>query len=139
LTFSLYRKDFGIQCVIAPSFAEIFKNNSMQNGMLPVSIDQDQCRALAKEAEAGAELEIDLEKQEIRTAQGATFSFVIDPFRRHCLLNGLDDIALTLQKVREIEVYEQKRSGLWPWLDGLGYVMKQGKPIVTSNARAKDW
>jgi 3-isopropylmalate dehydratase len=111
----------------------------MQNGMLPVAIDQDHCRALAKEAEAGAELEIDLERQEIRTAQGATFSFVIDPFRRHCLLNGLDDIALTLQKAREIDVYEQKRSGLWPWLDGLGYVAKQGKPILTSNARVKDW
>ncbi|KAK0467941.1 aconitase [Desarmillaria tabescens] len=91
--------DFGIRCIIAPSFADIFRNNSMQNGMLPVAIPQEDCRALAEDAEAGLELE-------------AAIPFKTDPFRRHCLLNGLDDIALTLQKGSDIEEFEQRRSAI---------------------------
>ncbi|PCH41612.1 aconitase [Wolfiporia cocos MD-104 SS10] len=115
-------RDFGILSVIAPSFGDIFRNNCMQNGMLPIVLPEADCRALAEDAEAGFELEVDLEKQEIRRASGKpAISFSVDPFRRHCLLNGLDDIALTLQKVDKIEVFEKRRSETWPWLDGFGY------------------
>jgi len=125
--------DFGIRCIIAPSFADIFRNNSMQNGMLPVALSVDDCRDLAKDAEEGLELEVDLEKQEIRRANGKpSKSFVTDPFRRHCLLNGLDDIALTLQNGESITEFEQRRSAVWPWLDGFGY---KGK--IPSNAAVK--
>lgn len=117
--------DFGIRCIIAPSFADIFSNNTMQNGMLPVTLSEADCRALAEDAEAGLELEVDLEKQEVRRPGGkAPIAFTTDPFRRHCLLNGLDDIALTMQKAGEIGEFEQRRSATWPWLDGFGY---QGK------------
>ncbi|KAK7470854.1 3-isopropylmalate dehydratase [Stygiomarasmius scandens] len=132
-------KDFGIRCVIAPSFADIFRNNSMQNGMLPVILPQEQCMALAEDAEAGLELEVDLEKQEVRRPNGKTpFSFTLDPFRRHCLLNGLDDIALTMQDSKAIGTFEERRSEVWPWLDGFGY---QGKiPLSKSNtAKKTDW
>ncbi|KAI9063382.1 hypothetical protein FKP32DRAFT_1592442 [Trametes sanguinea] len=115
-------KDFGIMCIIAPSFADIFKNNTFQNGMLPVILSEEQCRELAEEAEQGLELEVDLEKQEVRRASGKpACAFQVDAFRRHCLLNGLDDIALTLQKADKIEEFEKRRSALWPWLDGFGY------------------
>jgi len=85
---------------------------------------------LAKDAEAGLELEVDLEKEEIRRANGQPpIAFSTDRFRRHCLLNGLDDIALTMQRNQAIGVFETKRTELWPWLDGLGY---EGKiPIVS--------
>lgn len=133
------RNDFGIRCIIAPSFADIFQNNSMQNGMLPVVLAQEDCRALAEDAEAGLELEVDLEKQEVRRPNGkAPIPFVTDAFRRHCLLNGLDDIALTMQKGEAIEEFEQKRSQQWPWLDGFGY---QGTKIPVSSKPSKkmDW
>jgi 3-isopropylmalate dehydratase len=131
--------DFGIRCVIAPSFAEIFKNNSMQNGMLPVVLPEADCKLLAKDAEAGLELEVDLEKEEIRRSNGvAPIKFSTDPFRRHCLLNGLDDIALTLQKASAIETFEERRSAVWPWLDGFGY---QGAkiPVAAKKAKKTDW
>ncbi|EEB93099.1 hypothetical protein MPER_08293 [Moniliophthora perniciosa FA553] len=134
-------KDFGIRCIIAPSFADIFRNNSMQNGMLPVILSQEECRALAEDAEAGLELEVDLEKQEVRRPNGKpAIPFTTDPFRRHCLLNGLDDIALTMQKVGSIENFEHRRSEVWPWLDGFGYV-KGGKiPIApTKTSKKMDW
>ncbi|KAL0581966.1 3-isopropylmalate dehydratase [Marasmius crinis-equi] len=135
-------KDFGIRCVIAPSFADIFRNNSMQNGMLPVALSQEDCQALAADAEAGEELEVDLEKQEVRRPNGKpAISFTADPFRRHCLLNGLDDIALTMQKVNGIESFEKRRSETWPWLDGFGY--QGGKipvaPTKTSMKKKVDW
>ncbi len=135
----LFRKDFGILCIIAPSFADIFENNSMQNGMLPVAISQEQCIELAKDAAAGLELEVDLEKEEIRRSNGQPpFPFATDPFRRHCLLNGLDDIALTLQRSSSIDVFEKRRTELWPWLDGLGY---DGKIYVrpTRTIKRSDW
>ncbi|KAF8165139.1 aconitase family-domain-containing protein [Crassisporium funariophilum] len=133
--------DFGIRCVIAPSFAEIFRNNSMQNGMLPVVIPQEQCRELAKDAEAGLELEVDLEKEEIRRASGQSpISFTTDPFRRHCLLNGLDDIALTMQRGSAIETFEKTRTETWPWLNGFGY---QGSKVpvapIRSSTKKTDW
>ncbi|KAG6872544.1 hypothetical protein C0995_009005 [Termitomyces sp. Mi166 len=131
--------DFGIRCVIAPSFAEIFQNNSMQNGMLPVALPQEDCHALAQDAEAGLELEVDLEKQEVRRSNGeGPIPFVTDAFRRHCLLNGLDDIALTMQKASVIEEFEQRRSREWPWLDGFGY---EGIKIPVSLKPSKklDW
>ncbi|KAH8824707.1 Aconitase/3-isopropylmalate dehydratase [Flagelloscypha sp. PMI_526] len=130
--------DFGIRCIIAPSFADIFRNNSMQNGMLPVAVPQDQCKELAEEPE----LEVDLEAQEIRRPISGKppIPFTTDPFRRHCLLNGLDDIALTLQKENEISTFETKRSSLWPWLDGFGYVPGSKIP-VGGGAKTKkmDW
>jgi 3-isopropylmalate dehydratase len=138
----VYRNDFGIRCVIAPSFAEIFSNNSMQNGMLPVVIPQEQCYELAKDAELGLDLEVDLEKQEIRRTNGEPpIPFVVDPFRRHCLLNGLDDIALTMQRGVAIGEFEQRRTEMWPWLNGFGY---QGNkvpvtPMKSSAARKTDW
>jgi 3-isopropylmalate dehydratase len=128
--------DFGIRCVIAPSFADIFRNNLMQNGMLPVVLSQEICKTLAEDAEAGLELEVDLEKQEVRRSNGSAISFTADPFRRDCLLNGLDDIALTLKKEESIEGFEQRRSMIWPWLDGLGY---QGGKIQITPTKKMDW
>lgn len=111
----------------------------MQNGMLPVAIPQEQCIELAKDAEAGLDLEVDLDKEEIRRVNGQPpIPFSTDPFRRHCLLNGLDDIALTMQRGNVIGDFESRRSEMWPWLDGFGY---SGKiPIATSQKIKKtDW
>lgn len=125
-------------CIIAPSFADIFKNNTFQNGMLPIVLSEEQCQELAAEAEAGLELEVDLEKREVRRASGKpAFSFTVDTFRRHCLLNGLDDIALTLQRAPLIEEFETRRTQVWPWLDGFGY---KGKRIPLTGGKPKmDW
>jgi len=111
----------------------------MQNGMLPIAIPQEQCRELAQDAEAGFELEVDLEKEEIRRMNGnAAIPFAIDPFRRHCLLHGLDDIGLTMQREDVIRSFETRRSQTWPWLDGHGY---NGKiPVEPVRAAKKtDW
>ncbi len=111
----------------------------MQNGMLPIAIPQEQCRELAEDAEAGLELEVDLENEEIRRPGGKpAVSFTTDPFRRHCLLNGLDDIGLTLQREEPIRSFEERRSATWPWLDGFGY---KGKILVAPVRPAKktDW
>lgn len=105
----------------------------MQNGMLPVALPVEQCRILAKDAEEGLELEVDLEKEEVRRENGESISFTTDPFRRHCLLNGLDDIALTLQKNEKIEEFELHRTETWPWLDGFGY---EGTKILLTRAQA---
>ncbi|KAG5636504.1 hypothetical protein H0H81_007763 [Sphagnurus paluster] len=132
--------DFGIRCIIAPSFADIFRNNSMQNGMLPVVLSEEECRALAEDAEAGLELEVDLEKEEVRRANGkAPIPFVTDVFRRHCLLNGLDDIALTMQKGAAIEEFEQRRSQQWPWLDGFGYQGSKIPVAARKTSKKMDW
>ena len=112
------RKDFGIQCIIAPSFAEIFKTNTLQNGMLPIVLSPDECKILYDDAMSCKALEVDLEKQEIRREEGSPMTFTVDPFRRHCLLNGLDDIGLTLRKSEAIDAFERRRSENWPWLDG---------------------
>ncbi|KAG9037729.1 3-isopropylmalate dehydratase [Tulasnella sp. JGI-2019a] len=139
-------KDFGINAVIAPSFGEIFKTNSMQNGVLPVVIPQEACKELYEDASQGLELTVDLEKLEVRRSrkdggeQPPPIRFDVEPFRRDCLLNGLDDIALTLKNEGDITQFEEKRSELWPWLDGFGY-QKSGR-IDAKIARKKakvDW
>ena len=111
----------------------------MQNGMLPVTLSEEESKTLAEDAEMGFELEVDLEKQEIRRPNGkVAIGFTTDPFRRHCLLNGLDDIALTLQKEASIKTFEQKRTEKWSWLDGFGY---QGAkiPVATKKRTKMDW
>ncbi|HEX2581128.1 MAG TPA: 3-isopropylmalate dehydratase small subunit [Dongiaceae bacterium] len=109
--------DFGIRCVIAESFADIFYNNCFKNGILPIALPKEDIQKLLDDAERGANavISIDLEKEEIRGPDGGTISFTIDPFRRHCLLNGLDDIGLTLQKENRIEEYERRRATEAPW------------------------
>ncbi|KAF8639877.1 hypothetical protein AX17_001131 [Amanita inopinata Kibby_2008] len=132
--------DFGIRCIIAPSFAEIFRNNSMQNGMLPIALPKEDCQSLAEDAEAGLELEIDLEQEEIRRQSGKqSIAFSTDPFRRHCLLNGLDDIALTMQRSTAIETFESKRSRLWSWLDGFGYKGRKIPVAPTRQTSKTEW
>ena len=110
--------DFGIRCVIAPSFADIFFNNCFKNGILPIVLPQDEIDKLMDDAERGANaaVTVDLEAQEIRGPDGGTIPFDVDPWRRHCLLNGLDDIALTLEKEAAIQSFEEKRSQAMPWL-----------------------
>jgi 3-isopropylmalate/(R)-2-methylmalate dehydratase small subunit len=109
--------DFGIRCVIAPSFADIFFNNCFKNGVLPVILPQDQIDQLMSLADKGATITVDLENQ-IVTAYPSNmhFSFVTDPFRRHCLLNGLDDIGLTEQNAGKIDSYETRQKNERPWL-----------------------
>ncbi|MDA8233009.1 MAG: 3-isopropylmalate dehydratase small subunit [Magnetospirillum sp.] len=110
--------DFGIRCVIAPSFADIFYNNCFKNGILPIKLPQEQLDKLMDDAERGANatVTIDLERQEIRGPDGGCVSFDIDPFRKHCLLNGLDDIGLTLQKADKIAAFEARRRAGTAWL-----------------------
>ena len=110
--------DFGITCVIAPSFADIFYNNSFKNGILLITLPQETVDRLMADAEKGenARLAIDLETQEITRPDGETIGFEIDPFRKHCLLNGLDDIGLTLQKDDRITAFEARREADQPWL-----------------------
>jgi 3-isopropylmalate/(R)-2-methylmalate dehydratase small subunit len=102
--------DFGIRCVISTSFADIFYNNSFKNGILPITVSPENLEKLFDDAGRGsnATLTIDLEKQEITDPDGGTIRFEIDPFRKHCLLNGLDDIGLTLEKGPLIDAYEAK-------------------------------
>ena len=109
--------DFGIKCVISTSFADIFFNNCFKNGILPVVLPQDQVKVLMSDAEKGANsiIEVDLEKQTIASSDGEVFTFDVDPFKKHCLLNGLDDIGLTMEKESDITAYEAKASQLFPW------------------------
>jgi 3-isopropylmalate/(R)-2-methylmalate dehydratase small subunit len=109
--------DFGIRCVIAPSFADIFYNNCFQNGILPVKLpkaDVDTLMAVA--GSDNPELTVDLENQEIRAPNGVVIRFDIDPFRKQCLLEGLDDIGLTLKKLDRIEAFEREYAEKFPWL-----------------------
>ena len=107
--------DFGIRCVIAPSFADIFYNNCFKNGILPVALPQAQVDALTQAAEAQQPITVDLEKQTV-TAGNHAFSFEVDAFRKHCLLNGLDDIGLTQQKTPQIASFEATQRQNAPWL-----------------------
>lgn len=111
-------EDFGIRAVIAPSFAEIFFNNCFKNGLLPIVLSDEQVDQLFKEVEAaeGYELTIDLESQKVITPSGAELAFDVDDFRKHCLINGLDDIGLTLQYADDIKAYEAKARQQSPWL-----------------------
>jgi 3-isopropylmalate/(R)-2-methylmalate dehydratase small subunit len=110
--------DFGIKCVIAPSFSDIFYNNAFKNGMLLIRLPEDQVEDLMRQAEYGsnAQFSIDLEAQTINTPDGQTLSFDIDPHRKHCLLNGLDEIALTLDKNDDIEGFENRQQQAHAWL-----------------------
>ena len=112
--------DAGIRCVIAPSFGDIFYNNCFKNGILPIQLPKEQVDLLMDDAERGANavISIDLEKQEITGPDGGTVRFEIDPFRKHCLLNGLDDIGQTLEKAGSIDAYEAKQKHTQPWLAG---------------------
>jgi 3-isopropylmalate/(R)-2-methylmalate dehydratase small subunit len=110
--------DFGIRCVISTAFADIFYNNCFQNGILPIKVSADDLKKLMDDAERGANatISIDLPKQEIRGPDGGMIKFDIDPFRKHCLLNGIDDIGLTMEKSAAIESYEKKSRAARPWL-----------------------
>ncbi|HBU99740.1 3-isopropylmalate dehydratase small subunit [Thalassospira lucentensis] len=110
--------DFGIRCVIAPSFADIFYNNCFKNGILPIRLPHEDVDKLMSDAERGsnATVTIDLEKQEITGPDGGCIKFEVEAFRKHCLLNGLDDIGLTLQKGDAINAFEAKRAASQPWL-----------------------
>ena len=110
--------DFGIRCVISTSFADIFYNNCFKNGILPIKVTPDELAKLMDDAQRGANatLTIDLEAQEIRGPDGGTVKFDIDPFRKHCLLNGLDDIGLTMEKAEKIAGFETKAAVERPWL-----------------------
>ena len=110
--------DYGFQVVIAPSFADIFYSNSFKNGILLIKLDAEVIEQLFNDVAAneGYELNVDLENQTITKADGTTISFDVDEFRKHRLLNGLDDIGLTMQHVDDIKAYEQRRSAEAPWL-----------------------
>ena len=110
--------DFGIRCVIAPDFADIFYNNCFQNGILPIRLPQADVDKLMDDAQRGsnATVTVDLEAQEIRGPDGGVITFEIDPFRKHCLLNGLDAVGLTMQKQEAIRTFEEKTAQTRPWL-----------------------
>jgi 3-isopropylmalate/(R)-2-methylmalate dehydratase small subunit len=110
-------KDFGITCVISTSFGDIFYNNCFKNGLLPIQVTSEHLEKLFDDAERGANarLAIDLENQEIRGPDGGVIVFNIDPHRKHCLLNGLDDIALTLVRKDKIASFEEKAKATRPW------------------------
>ncbi|WP_374435802.1 3-isopropylmalate dehydratase small subunit [Tabrizicola sp.] len=109
--------DFGIRCVISTSFADIFFNNCFKNGILPVVLPQDAVDHLMDDARKGANarITVDLESQTVTASDGKTFKFEVDAFKKHCLLNGLDDIGLTLEKAAAIDSFEKKNATLRPW------------------------
>ncbi|KAJ3294906.1 3-isopropylmalate dehydratase [Borealophlyctis nickersoniae] len=136
--------DFGIKCIIAPSFADIFFNNCFKNGMLPIRIsDPTVHAALLADAQAGKSLTVDLPAQLVHRPDGSTVPFEVEEFRKHCLVNGLDDIGLTMMKGDKIEKFEEKRSANWPWLDGKYYRAKgagAAKVVPVKEKRAgMDW
>ena len=110
--------DFGIRCVISTSFADIFYNNCFKNGILPIKVTKEQLDDLMDDAERGANatLSIDLESQTIQGPDGGEVKFEVDEFRKHLLLNGLDDIGLTLQKVDKVDSFEERQNASQPWL-----------------------
>jgi 3-isopropylmalate/(R)-2-methylmalate dehydratase small subunit len=109
--------DFGIRCVIAPSFADIFHGNCFKNGILPVVLPQDQIDQLQERAKQGKQITVDLEHQCVTVyPENISFDFVVDPFRRDCLLKGLDDIGLTMQHNTDIDAYEAQQRAAQPWL-----------------------
>ena len=112
--------DYGFRAIIAPSYADIFFNNCCKNGLLPVVLDASAVDQLFREIEPvpGYRLLVDLQQQTVTTPAGGSFSFTIDPFRKHCLLNGLDEIGLTLEHADEIRAFETKRRAEQPWLFG---------------------
>lgn len=136
--------DFGIKCIIAPSYADIFFNNTFKNGMLPMIMpDKAALERIAAEAEASHEIEVDLVNQVVKDADGVQLAtFDVESFRKHCLVNGLDDIGLTMQMENKITKFEKTRSQETPWLDGTGYMKRGGRkgsvkveaaPVPTTN------
>ncbi len=111
-------EDYGFKVIIAPSFADIFFNNCFKNGILPIVLSEEEVDQLFKavDAEEGYQLTVNLENQTITTPIGKVIEFEVDAFRKHCLINGLDDIGLTLQHVDDIRAYEEKRAKEAPWL-----------------------
>ncbi|WP_346912100.1 3-isopropylmalate dehydratase small subunit [uncultured Roseibium sp.] len=109
--------DFGIRCVIATSFADIFYNNCFKNGILPIQVSEDELEKLMDDASRGSNstMTVDLENQVIKGPDGGEISFELDPFRKHCLINGLDDIGLTMEKAPKIDAYESKMAEAHPW------------------------
>ena len=128
--------DFGIKCVIAPSYGDIFFNNTFKNGMLPIKMtDQAALERIASVAKTGKDIEVDLPNQVVRDAAGNELAkFDVEEFRKHCLINGLDDIGLTMGSVDKIEKHETKRTREWPWLDGSGYLARHRKGPVKVEA-----
>ena len=110
--------DYGIKCVISTSFADIFYNNCFKNGILPIVVNKRQLSQLMEDADKGANsvLDIDLESQEITRPDGEKVYFEIDEFRKHCLINGLDDIGLTMEKEKNIDNFEKRRAAEQPWV-----------------------
>ena len=111
-------RDFGIKVVISTSFADIFHNNCFKNGILPVVLPKEQVDVLMEDAGKGgnARITVELEAQTVSTTDGTTFSFDVDPFKKHCLLEGLDDIGLSMQKMDAIEAFEGKARARTPWI-----------------------
>ena len=110
--------DFGIKVIVSTSFADIFFNNAFKNGMLPIVLPQEQVDVLMKDADRGenARMTVDLEAQEITTSDGQVIKFEVDAFKKHCLLNGLDDIGLTLEKAAAIDSFESQSAQARPWV-----------------------
>ncbi|MBI1275481.1 3-isopropylmalate dehydratase small subunit [bacterium] len=108
--------DFGIRSVIAPSFADIFFNNCFKNGMLPIVLPEGQVNQLMSAAKAGKQVTVDLPSQTVSAEGVGPFGFEVDAFRKHCLLNGLDDIGLTLEHAGDIDAFEAKQKTSQPWL-----------------------
>ncbi|MEJ6477153.1 MAG: 3-isopropylmalate dehydratase small subunit [Octadecabacter sp.] len=110
--------DFGIRCVISTSFADIFYSNCFKNGILPIVLPEEQRDILMKDSENGANarIEVDLEAQTITSSDGEVFTFEVDSFKKHCLMNGLDDIGLTMEKVASIDAFEASAGAERPWV-----------------------
>jgi 3-isopropylmalate dehydratase large subunit/3-isopropylmalate dehydratase small subunit len=128
--------DFGIKSIIAPSYADIFFNNTFKNGMLPLIIsDEDSLKKIAAEARAGHEIEVDLVGQAVKDSNGNILAeFEVEEFRKHCLVNGLDDVGLTMQMEEQIRRFEDRRTLDTPWLDGSGYLKRSRKGPVKVEA-----
>lgn len=111
-------KDFGISVVISESFADIFYNNCFKNGILPVKLSKESIDILMDDASKGenARISVDLEEQTVSATDGKIFKFEVDAFKKHCLLNGLDDIGLTYQKIESVDKFEEKQAKISPWL-----------------------
>ena len=110
--------DFGIRCVISSSFVDIFYNNCFKNGILPVVVTEDELQLLMKDAEKGsnARMVVDLENQQIETSDGEVIAFDVDQHRKHCLINGLDDIGLSMEKIASIDAFETQMAQRAPWV-----------------------
>ncbi|KAB8349782.1 hypothetical protein FH972_023796 [Carpinus fangiana] len=127
--------DFGIKCIIAPSYADIFFNNTFKNGMLPLNLEGEAYEKVLAEAKAGREIEVDLPAQTIKSADGTDLAkFEVESFRKHCLVNGLDDIGLTMQLEAKIKKFEKRRTEDTPWLDGSGYLKRDRNGAVKIEA-----